>query len=545
MGGGAMIESEQTSVASNDVLHRIGASVSPSPSQAEDVSTARKAQTPASSARSPLGRDFMASIVVLLVALPLCMGIAIASGAPPALGLITGVVGGLVVGFLAGQPLLVSGPAASLAVMVWQLVQDFGLAALGPAVLISGVFQLTAGIAGLGRWFRAVSPAVIQGMLAGIGLLIFASQFHVMVDDSPRGSGLANLISIPEAVYKGIFPLDGSVHHIAAVIGLLTIASILLWNRFKPAALKMLPGPLIGVVIATSTAWMLALPIARVEVPASLLSSLNWMTIDTLPLLKEPGFWADAIGLAIIASAATLLSATAVDRTHGGRRTKYNKELRAQGIGNVLCGIVGALPMTGVIVRSSANVEAGAQTKWSAILHGAWILILVVAFPQLLSLIPTASLAAILVYIGSKLVGIEGLRRLATKGRGGVVIWVATVTMIVATDLLIGVATGFALALARLLITFARLDVRVVQDGDRYDVELLGAATFMSLPKLAEALESVPDHSEVHVHLDKVAYLDHASIELVEDWHERHSGRVFLETDRLKERSSAEFLYRK
>lgn len=540
-----MIESEPTSVASNDVLHRIGASVSPSPSQAEDLSTARRAQTPASSPRSPLGRDFMASIVVLLVALPLCMGIAIASGAPPALGLITGVVGGLVVGFLAGQPLLVSGPAASLAVMVWQLVQDFGLAALGPAVLISGVFQLAAGIAGLGRWFRAVSPAVIQGMLAGIGLLIFASQFHVMVDDSPRGSGLANLISIPEAIYKGIFPLDGSVHHIAAVIGLLTIASILLWNRFKPAALKMLPGPLIGVVIATSTAWVLALPIARVEVPVSLLSSLNWMTIDTLPLLKEPGFWADAIGLAIIASAATLLSATAVDRTHGGRRTMYNKELRAQGIGNILCGIVGALPMTGVIVRSSANVEAGAQTKWSAILHGAWILILVVAFPQLLSLIPTASLAAILVYIGWKLVGIEGLRRLATKGLGGVVIWVATVTMIVATDLLIGVATGFALALAHLLITFARLDVRVVQDGDRYDVELLGAATFMSLPKLAEALESVPDHSEVHVHLDKVAYLDHASIELVEDWHERHSGRVFLETDRLKERSTPEFLYRK
>ena len=540
-----MIESEQTSVASNDVLHRIGASVSPSPSQAEDLSTARKAQTPASSARSPLGRDFMASIVVLLVALPLCMGIAIASGAPPALGLITGVVGGLVVGFLAGQPLLVSGPAASLAVMVWQLVQDFGLAALGPAVLISGVFQLAAGIAGLGRWFRAVSPAVIQGMLAGIGLLIFASQFHVMVDDSPRGSGLANLISIPEAIYKGIFPLDGSVHHIAAVIGLLTIASILLWNRFKPAVLKMLPGPLIGVVIATSTAWVLALPIARVEVPVSLLSSLNWMTIDTLPLLKEPGFWADAIGLAIIASAATLLSATAVDRTHGGRRTMYNKELRAQGIGNILCGMVGALPMTGVIVRSSANVEAGAQTKWSAILHGAWILILVVAFPQLLSLIPTASLAAILVYIGWKLVGIEGLRRLATKGRGGVVIWVATVTMIVATDLLIGVVTGFALALTHLLITFARLDVRVVQDGDRYDVELLGAATFMSLPKLAEALESVPDHSEVHVHLDKVAYLDHASIELVEDWHDRHSGRVFLETDRLKERSTPEFLYRK
>ena len=540
-----MSESEESTVASNDVLHRIAASVSPSPSQAEDVSAARKAQAPASSGASPLGPDFMASIVVLLVALPLCMGIAIASGVPPALGLVTGMVGGLVVGFLAGQPLLVSGPAASLAVMVWQLVQDFGLAALGPAVLISGVLQLAAGVAGLGRWFRAVSPAVIQGMLAGIGVLIFGSQFHVMVDDSPRGSGLANLISIPEAIYKGIFPLDGSVHHIAAVIGLLTIASILLWNRFKPTTLKMLPGPLIGVVIATSTTWALALPIAHVEVPANLLSSLNWLTVDTLPLLKEPGFWVDAIGLAIIASAATLFSATAVDRMHGGQRTKYNKELRAQGIGNIICGMLGALPMTGVIVRSSANVEAGALTKRSAILHGAWILILVVAFPQILSLIPTASLAAILVYIGWKLVGIEGLRRLATKGRGGVVIWVATVTMIVATDVLVGVATGFALALGGLLITFARLDVQVIRAGDRYDVELRGAATFMSLPTFAEALESIPDDSEVHIHLDKVAYIDHACIELVEDWHERHSGRVLLETDRLEERSSAEFLYGK
>jgi len=505
---------------------------------------ARKAApTPVSPGVSAVGRDFIASVVVLLVALPLCMGIAIASGVPPALGLITGIVGGLVVGFLAGQPLQVSGPAASLAVMVWQLIQDFGLAALGLAVLISGVFQLAAGVAGLGRWFRAVSPPVIQGMLAGIGVLIFASQFHVMVDDAPRGSGLTNLLSIPQAIYKGIFPVDGSVHHVAAIIGLLTIASLLLWNRFRPAALKMLPGPLIGVAIGTLVASVLALPIARVEVPSNFASSLNWITLDALSLLAVPAFWASAIGLAIIASAATLFSATAVDRMHGGERTKYNKELRAQGVGNILCGIVGALPMTGVIVRSSANVEAGAQTKWSAVLHGAWILMLVGVFPQLLALIPTASLAAILVYIGWKLLGIEGLRRLATKGRSGVVIWVVTVVMIVATNLLIGVAAGFALALARLLITFARLDVRVVSRGSRYDVELCGAATFMSLPKLAEALESIPDQSEVHVHLDKVAYIDHACIEVVENWHERHLGHVFLETDRLKERSSGEFLY--
>lgn len=465
------------------------------------------------------------------------MGVSIASGAPPALGLVTGIVGGIVVGALAGQPLQVSGPAAGLAVLVWQLIQDFGLAGMGFAVFICGIIQLVAGFAGLGRWFRAVAPAVIQGMLGGIGVLIFASQFHVMLDDTPRGRGLQDLLSIPEAIYKGIFPLDGSVHHIAAVIGLLTIASIVTWNRWRPEALKMLPGPLIGVVLATLTSWMLALPIAYVDVPEDLTTSFNWLTADTLPLLSQAGFWVDTIGLAMIASAETLLCATAVDRLHHRQRTRYNQELRAQGVGNILCGVVGALPLAGVIVRSSANVEAGGQTKWSAILHGAWILILVVALPGVLALIPTASLAAILVYTGWKLLNIPAVRRLASKGRSEVLIWGATVTAIVVTDLLIGVLTGFGLTLLRITITFARLDVNIVQDAKRFDIELYGAATFISLPKLAEALESIPDHSEVHFHLDGLSFVDHACIELIEDWHERHPGEVYLETERLQERS--------
>jgi MFS superfamily sulfate permease-like transporter len=494
-------------------------------------------------AQNTFGRDVMASVVVFLVALPLCMGIAIASGVPPALGLVTGIVGGLVVGFFAGQPLQVSGPAAGLTVLVWQLIQDFGIEALGPAVLLGGLVQVVSGYVGLGRWFRAVAPAVIQGMLAGIGVLIFASQFHVMVDDSPRSSGLNNLLSIPEAIYKGVYPIDGSVHHMAAAIGIVTIASLLLWNRFRPVSLKMLPGPLIGVVVATIAASLFALPITRVAVPANLMESLNWVSMDSLSFLTVPVFWGDVIGLAIIASAETLLCATAVDRMHDGPRTNYNKELRAQGFGNVICGIVGALPMTGVIVRSSANVEAGGKTKWSAILHGAWILILVVVFPQLLALVPTASLAAVLVYTGWKLIGIDAVRRLAAVGKSEVAIWAATVVTIVATDLLTGVATGFALAMLRLLLTFARLDVDVKQDGRRYDVTLRGAATFMSLPTLAEALESIPSDTEVHVHLDRVAYVDHACIEMIEQWHQRHPGEVFLETDGLKKRSKGASLY--
>ena len=190
--------------------------------------------------------DALASVVVFLVALPLCMGIAIASGVPPAAGLVTGIVGGLIVGFFSGAPLQVSGPAAGLSVIVWQLVQTHGVGALGWIVLVAGAVQLVAGLARLGQWFRAVSPAVIHAMLAGIGVLIFASQFHVMVDDAPRGSGLENLLAIPEAVYKGFVPADGSLHFQAAMIGLLTLAVMIGWRPLVPRALRVVPAPLVA-----------------------------------------------------------------------------------------------------------------------------------------------------------------------------------------------------------------------------------------------------------------------------------------------------------
>src|SRR5688572_14693865 len=190
--------------------------------------------------------DILSSIVVFLVALPLCMGISIASGAPPAAGLITGIIGGILVGSISGSPLQVSGPAAGLAVLVAQIVQDHGVKALGPIVLVAGAIQLCAGILKAGQWFRAISPAVIYGMLSGIGILIFASQFHVMLDDQPRSNGVVNLITIPGALYNDFFNPDGyAQHHIPAMLGLLTIGSLILWNQFRPKALRMIPGALI------------------------------------------------------------------------------------------------------------------------------------------------------------------------------------------------------------------------------------------------------------------------------------------------------------
>src|SRR5262245_46989306 len=208
-------------------------------------------------------QDILASIVVFLVALPLCMGIAIASGVPlekaAAVGIISGVIGGLVVGLLAGCPLQVTGPAAGLAVIVGQLIAEHGFAALGLMVMVAGAFQVLAGLFRLGQWFRAVSPAIIKGMLAGIGVLIFAAQFHVMVDDRPPGSGkeyggVINLTTIPQAVWKGV---SEPAHQPAAVVGLVTILTVMAWSSLAPRRLKVLPAPLLGVTVAAVLAAIL------------------------------------------------------------------------------------------------------------------------------------------------------------------------------------------------------------------------------------------------------------------------------------------------
>ncbi|MEM1030272.1 MAG: SulP family inorganic anion transporter [Myxococcota bacterium] len=471
-----------------------------------------------------LGEDLVASVVVFLVALPLCMGIAIASGAPPALGLVTGMVGGLVVGMIGGAPLQVSGPAAGLTVLVWDLIQRYGLGALGVAVLIAGALQMGAGLLKLGRWFRAVSPALVQGMLAGIGVLILASQFHVMIDDKPAGSGFANLVTIPVALGKSLAP-SADHHHLAAIIGVLTVATIVVWHQFRPSRLKAVPGPLVAVLVGAGAANALGWPIQYVDVPDRLWGSLNIPSPSAFSLLTDAAFLSAAVGIGIIASAETLLCATAVDRIAPESRTRYDRELFAQGVGNALCGLMGALPMTGVIVRSSANVEAGGRTKLSAILHGVWLLGLVVVFPGVLSKIPTASLAAILVYTGYRLANPAQVRQWWATGRGEALVFGVTVVGIVATDLLTGVALGFAVAMAKLLLTFTVLEVEVVEGpGARLDVSLRGAATFVRLPVLAEFLEGLPDAHEVHLHVGAVSHIDHACLDLLRDFEARYEA---------------------
>ncbi len=487
-----------------------------------------------------LAKDLLASIVVFLVALPLCMGVAIASGMPPAAGLITGIIGGILVGLISGSPLQVSGPAAGLSVIVWELVQTHGVRTLAVIVVMAGLVQIAAGLLRLGQWFRAVSPAVIYGMLAGIGALIVLSQFHVMLDHKPRGSGLANLAAIPEAIQTGLSPLEGTSHHLAAIVGVTTIALIVLWNVLRPAILKMVPGALVAVVCASALTAALGWSVSLVSVPANLLATIQVPSLAELnPLNLGWPIWAAALGLALVASAETLLSAAAVDRMHNGLRTKYDVELVAQGVGNATCGVLGALPMTGVIVRSSVNVEAGAQTRFSAVYHGGWILAFVMVLPWVLERIPVASLAAVLVFTGYKLMDLKMIRKLAEYGKAEVAIYLTTLLAIVGTNLLAGVIIGIALSALKLIVTLSKLEVRAFTVNNEAELHLSGAATFLSIPKLASALEQVQPGRVVHVYFDHLEYIDHACLDMLEAWGDQHAvtgGRLVVEWDALSNR---------
>ena len=246
-----------------------------------------------------------------------------------------------------------------------------------------------------------------------------------------------------------------------------------------------------------------------------------------------------ALLIAIVASAETLLCATAVDQLHDGTRTNYDKELFAQGIGNTVCGVLGVLPMTGVIVRSSANIQAGGKTRISAILHGVWLLVFVIALGFLLRQIPTACLAAILVYTGFKLVDFKAIKKLAQYGKSEVAIYFATVITIVCTDLLIGVSVGIGLAAVKLLHNFSSLETDLKIEEGTSRLTLTGAATFLRLPIVAAELERVPRESELHVDLENLTYIDHACLELLMNWssqHEKTGGRLVIDWESLNAR---------
>jgi MFS superfamily sulfate permease-like transporter len=305
-----------------------------------------------------------------------------------------------------------------------------------------------------------------------------------------------------------------------------------------PKRLRVVPGPLVAVVVAAVAAFVWSLPVLYVETPDSLWSAIRLPSLSALPVGSFGGLLSAALVMALVASAETLLCATAIDKMHGGQRTNYDRELMAQGLGNTICGLLGALPMTGVIVRSATNVQAGARTRKSAMLHGLWLLVFVCFLTPVLRAIPIACLAAVLVYTGYKLVNLKHLRELSKYGWSEAGIYLATMFTIVATDLLTGVIVGIALSAAKLLYTFAHLESMLHCDetGRRFTLSLSGTATFLRLPVLADALAKVPANSELHVDLEDLHYIDHACLDLLKSWakqHEAAGGALVLDWSSL------------
>ncbi|MFF1506752.1 SulP family inorganic anion transporter [Streptomyces sp. NPDC058326] len=476
---------------------------------------------PVTKARFPhLRQDFAASLVVFLVALPLCVGVAVASGVPAELGLVTGIVGGLVTGLLPGSSLQVSGPAAGMTVLVFEAVRAYGLPALGLIVLAAGLLQLAMGALRLGRWFRAISIAVVEGMLAGIGLVIIAGQLYAAAGLKAPASGIDKLIGLPGATVDALGSTEALV---SLAVGAGTVAVLVLWKKL-PKGARTVPGALAAVILATVVTPLFGLPVARVEVHG-LLDAVRLPGADAFGALAGPAVIGTILAFTLIASAESLFSAAAVDRLHDGPRTEYDKELMAQGAGNAVCGVLGALPMTAVIVRSSANVAAGAKTKASRVLHGAWLLLFAALLPWALALIPLPALAGILVHAGWKLIPFRQLVSLWRAHRGEALILVATAVSIVAVNMFEGVLIGLALSVVKTAWESSHAHLEVVDKGaGPIRAYLSGNATFLRLPKMLDSLEALPQDRPVELDLSGLHHLDHACRSALESWAERHSS---------------------
>ncbi|KMS66413.1 MULTISPECIES: SulP family inorganic anion transporter [Streptomyces] len=466
-----------------------------------------------------LRQDFAASLVVFLVALPLCVGVAVASGVPAELGLVTGIVGGIVTGLMRGSSLQVSGPAAGMTVLVFEAVKEFGLPVLGVIVLVAGLLQVTMGLLRLGRYFRAISVSVVEGMLAGIGLVIIAGQLYPALAAKAPDSGLGKIAGVPGAFLDALGD-TAALASLAVAAG--TIAVLLLWKH-TPAKVRAVPGPLAAVGLATLAAFALDLPVATVEVQG-LLGSIQPPPLSAFGELAGVGLLGTVVAFTLIASAESLFSAAAVDRLHSGPRTQYNKELVAQGAGNMVCGVLGALPMTAVIVRSAANVQAGARTKASRVMHGVWLLLFAALLPGVLAYIPIPALAGILIHAGAKLVPLRALTVLWREHRGEALVLAATAVSIVAVSMFEGVLIGLALAVVKTAWEASHVKLEIVDKGaGPIEAHLSGNATFLRLPKILDSLESLPQDRPVRLDLSGLHHLDHACRTALENWAARHS----------------------
>lgn len=470
-----------------------------------------------------LRHDLPASLVVFLVALPLSLGIAVASGAPLMAGLIAAVVGGIVAGAIGGSPLQVSGPAAGLTVVVAGLISEFGWSMTCVMTIGAGVVQILFGLSRIARAALAIAPVVVHAMLAGIGITIALQQVHVLLGGSSQTSAWANIRAVPMGVVN---------HHLPDVfIGGLVIVILLAWPKV-PAKVRIVPGALVAITVATAAAAVLRLPAERITLSGSFFDAIGLPTFTAPSSGQWGGVVVGVLTVALIASVESLLSAVGVDKLHTGARTNFDRELIGQGSANVVSGALGGLPITGVIVRSSTNVAAGARSRMSAILHGIWVLIFAVVFTSVVQLIPKAALAGLLIVIGIQLVKLAHMK-LAWR-TGDLVVYTATMVCVVFLNLLEGVGIGLLVAIGILVVRVVRAHMEArpfgAANSRQWHIDLDGTLSFLSLPRLTKTLASVPAASHVTVALN-ADYIDHAASEAIADWkraHEASGGTVMI-----------------
>jgi MFS superfamily sulfate permease-like transporter len=483
-----------------------------------------------------IGKDLLASLVVFLVALPLCLGIALASGAPLFSGVVAGIVGGIVVGALSGSHTSVSGPAAGLTAVVLAQITALGsYEAFLLAVAIAGILQIGLGIARAGALSAFVPSSVIKGLLAAIGVILILKQIpHVLGRDTDPEGEMRFEQPDRENTFSALLEVV-NLHPGAALVGLLSLALLIVWSRSRRLSDSPFPAPLAVVLLGVSLGAVLEMIGGQWAIGGVHLVQVPVVTSggDLFDLLRFPDFsqWSNmaiygsAVTIAIVASLETLLNLEAVDRLDPEqRKSPPNRELLAQGAGNLVSGLVGGIPITAVIIRGSVNIHAGAKSKLSTIFHGVLLLVTVVALPTMLNRIPLSCLAAILLVTGFRLVSPKLIRSMWAAGKDQFLPFAITVLAIVFTDLLVGLGIGIAVSLGFILNRqfnrpFRRIDEKHLL-GDTLTIELPDQVSFLNQTAIERALESIPRGRHVVLDARRTEYIDPDALALIHEYRE-------------------------
>ena len=460
--------------------------------------------------------DIPSSLVVFLVALPLCLGIALASGAPLFSGLIAGIVGGLIVAPLSGSPLGVSGPAAGLAVIVLVAIEELGsFPVFLAAVVVAGIFQIVLSILKAGVIGYYFPSSVIKGMLSGIGIIIFLKQIpHAIGYDADPEGDFAFIQQDGHNTISELSWMLDSINPAAVIIAALGLIILIVWEQKwmkKLSFTKIIQGPLVTVILGILLAmtfnqmegWQLSGDhMVAIPVTEGFMGFVGQFSLPELSAFTNPAIYTIGITMGVVASLETLLCVEATDKLDPFKRvTPTNKELFAQGVGNVVSGFIGGLPITQVIVRSSANIQSGGRTKTSAFLHGSMLLLSAFSIPKLLNMIPLSALAAILLVIGYKLAKPSMYRDMWKLGRSEFIPFVVTVTGIVFTDLLSGIALGLAVAIFFILWDNFKLpykfNIENYKSGAPIRIEFSESVSFLNKASIQHTLNTIPDNSQV------------------------------------------------